>query len=135
MTNEDGDIFCSKCAGDIDDATPAKAVQKMINNLETKCLTLDTKSASDKIKSGDDEKRMSNEGDVIDTKIEQCEWKGPIKKWMDHSEECGYVMIGCIHCNNYQSSRRKMKEHHDICPKIMIPCPLSCGLFICHLFC
>ena len=110
----------------------------MINNLQTKCLSLDIKSNGAKSnpdpKSGDDvddNKEMSNEGNIlIATKLDECEWKGPIKNWMDHSKQCGFIIIGCIHCNNYQSQRRKMKLHHDVCPKMVIPCLLSCGLFI-----
>eukprot|EP01083_Nonionella_stella_P194008 715880_1 len=40
MSNDDGDIFCNKCAENVDNATIIKAVQKIVNKLKTKCRTL-----------------------------------------------------------------------------------------------
>ena len=34
MNNEDGEILCAKCAEDIDNTTPVKAIQNIINKLE-----------------------------------------------------------------------------------------------------
>ena len=35
MNNEDGEILCGKCAEEIDNTTPVKAIQNIISKLET----------------------------------------------------------------------------------------------------
>ena len=44
MNDEIGDVLCSECAKNIDNVTVNKGIQKMINNLNTKCPTTHPKN-------------------------------------------------------------------------------------------
>eukprot|EP01084_Bolivina_argentea_P260791 440534_1 len=55
MTDDDGEILCNKCAENVDNTTPIKAVQKMVNKLKTKCLTLSQDSNYIKQKNNNEE--------------------------------------------------------------------------------
>eukprot|EP01084_Bolivina_argentea_P101102 181329_1 len=47
MNNEEGDILCTTCSKDMDNISPNKAMQKIVNNLKTRCLSIKTHNELD----------------------------------------------------------------------------------------
>eukprot|EP01084_Bolivina_argentea_P144046 252828_1 len=121
MNNEEADIVCSKCAANMENVTAVKAVQKLINKLKTKCLSV--------AQTTNDKPIDQTEGsDVIDTKIsDQCDWTGQIQEYKQHAEQCPFVVITCDKCNEFKCARKLMSQHIETCPQVSIDCPLSCG--------
>ena len=126
MNDGEGDILCNKCAVNENDVTPNKTVQKMINKLKTRCMSI----------IDDNEENEDAEGggncNVVITQIKdnQCDWTGTIQEWDQHQKECGFLVISCDKCVTYKCQRQLMTQHLAECPEMTINCPLSCGLFI-----
>eukprot|EP01084_Bolivina_argentea_P123962 219664_1 len=90
--NEEADILCSKCAQNFDNVTETKVVQKLVNKLKTKCLSVSQS------KIGDINRIDETEGShVMDTKVYEtlCDWTGQIQEYKQHALECPFVIIIC----------------------------------------
>eukprot|EP01083_Nonionella_stella_P090401 252565_1 len=129
MNDEQDKLFCAECSRDMDGITPNKAVQNMINNLKTQCLSLDDDNEDDESDPDDDGIEGAK---VIATQVKDnpCDWTGMIKEWQDHSKECPFLMIQCSECKAFQCQRKSMNDHIARCPEVTIDCPLSCGCSI-----
>ena len=111
-----------------------KAVQLMISKLKTQCLTVtldrDIGNYEVETKEGD----VGDVGGTVpiptteDAQLECCEWRGTIGEWQEHSKICGFVEVECEHCRSHRGQRKEMAKHHEECPEMKIPCPLSCGM-------
>ena len=124
MNNEDGEIMCSQCAEDVENVSPSKAVQNMINKLKTRCLTIiDNRSIKDD-EEGSNVSGVSATGNTED----DCDWTGTIKEWEDHSKMCPFLEVLCEECSAFKCRRKELLDHLDECPEVSIECPLSCGM-------
>ncbi len=91
MNNEDGEVLCDQCAKHDDSAVPNKTVQKMINKLKTKCLSLiDADNNRLKKNVGVEGNNVTDEmegNNVINTEPadNQCDWTGMVQEWKEHS--------------------------------------------------
>eukprot|EP01083_Nonionella_stella_P151098 482362_1 len=126
MNDEHGKLFCAKCSRDMDHITPSKAVQNMINNLKTKCLSLYDESEDE----SDDDGIEGAKVIATQVKDNQCDWTGMIQEWHDHSKQCPFLLIQCGECKAFQCKRKSMDKHVATCPEVTIDCPLSCGVSI-----
>ena len=126
MNNEDGEILCKKCSNsNMDNITPNKLSQNMINKLKVKCPTLCKGGNTNEVEGGNN---------VITQAMDnQCDWTGIIKEiddQIDHINECGYVIIECVICSKHECPRKDMNYRIPQCPDAVIDCPLSCGIYI-----
>ena len=123
LTDGEGEILCNKCAEQVEDASPSKGLQRMILKLKTRCMSI----IGDK-----DDDNDEGSGNIIATRVRdnECDWTGMIQDHDQHTKECGYIIINCDKCNNYECQRQLMPQHDNECPQAQIPCPLSCGMFI-----
>eukprot|EP01084_Bolivina_argentea_P259651 438176_1 len=115
MNNEDGDVLCYQCSKQTNNVTENKPIQKMINKLKTRCLTIH------KYKQQNDSDNSNVEGmNVIATQIKdnECDWTGSIKEWDEHSKECQYLLIQCNECKAYECARKLMNNHVSECPEV-----------------
>eukprot|EP01083_Nonionella_stella_P200855 735178_1 len=113
MNNDDGEVLCSTCAKDIPNTTPVKAINNIINKLQSKCLSVNIiKTVSDEL----------NEGDVIATQsneaTESCQWIGTIGEWKEHKKSCQFLTISCDKCKSHKCERRKLSDHHESCGEV-----------------
>eukprot|EP01084_Bolivina_argentea_P115838 205918_1 len=120
MNNEDGEVLCDQCAKHDESAVPNKTVQKMINKLKTKCLSI--------INPNNLAAEMEG-NNIINTEPadNQCDWTGMIQEWKQHSILCPYLMVNCTACNKFKCQRKLLAQHTNKCPEVMIDCSLSCG--------
>eukprot|EP01084_Bolivina_argentea_P041140 75928_1 len=124
MNDEDGKVLCEQCAKDTNNTSPNKAVQMMISNLKTKCL-----SVNDALDGQNNEQEGTN---IIITqaKDNQCDWTGMIKEWDEHGSQCPYMIVKCDKCQTFKGARKLLNKHNAECPEAVINCPLSCGITV-----
>eukprot|EP01084_Bolivina_argentea_P251245 421322_1 len=123
MSNEDGDVLCTHCAKDINNTTPSKPIQKMINNLKTRCLTTVNKHNSN----NDDDVAEGSKMVVTEVKDNECDWTGMISEWGEHVHECMYLIVACTECKVFKCERKLLNSHAAECPESTINCPLLCA--------
>ena len=125
MTNEDGELLCSRCTKDMENVMVNKAVQNMINKLKTGCLTLGSAHAhaADQDEEG---AHLLITGAPRD--LYMCDWEGRIQDWPEHVKVCPFLMVACADCRSFQGQRRELTAHVNQCPEVTIDCPLSCGM-------
>eukprot|EP01083_Nonionella_stella_P123687 372870_1 len=129
MADQDGRILCRPCAENINDTTTSNVAQRMVNQLKTKCLTLNDSLSCDAMNNSEDAEGTSK--DFVATKlIDECEWIGTIESYNEHSKKCEFMMIECSECKTYQCRRKSMGKHLAECPESKIQCPLACGMSV-----
>jgi len=127
--NEDGLLLCSNCAKEDGSCSLNKAVQIMVNKLKTQCLTVTPgrNIATPEVEGGVQITSPVDEQPADASPLENCQWMGSIGEWEEHSKICAFVEVGCEECHSFECPRKELLKHHDECPEMSIPCPLSCG--------
>eukprot|EP01083_Nonionella_stella_P174549 605461_1 len=119
MADQDGRILCRPCAENINDTTTSNVAQRMVNQLKTKCLTLNDSLSCDAMNNSEDAEGTSK--DFVATKlIDECEWIGTIESYNEHSMKCEFMIIECSECKTYQCRRKSMGKHLAECPESKI---------------
>ena len=109
MTDQNGEVLCSSCAQTVNNTSPNKAVQNMINRLQSKCLSISMVSELDEVK-------------------ESCPWIGRIGEWEQHGDKCQFMVVSCLLCKT-KCRRNQLPDHYEICGECSIDCPLECGMY------
>eukprot|EP01084_Bolivina_argentea_P120869 214272_1 len=110
MADPDWNVLCSECAKNIDDTHANEAVQNMIGNLKTKCLSLLHTSHN------------VVEGTNLLNTIQCDQYK--IKDYHIHEQECPFAIIRCDKCEQFTCQRRLLNEHLNKCGDVTINCSL-----------